>query len=162
MQETKINGIHLSLAGPEKLPLSMVLRSSPTYDGSSNFYTVSLRNDSNRNLKLPFDELSRNTVTKYRDMSTSAEFTDNRTPPPKLDGAVEQFTPGEIKTFQVVFEYPLRIATMNNGIANILFCVKWEGDWLRKSSYVNESFDWNESFELCREICIVDKTQLSR
>jgi hypothetical protein len=35
--------------------------------------------------------------------------------------------------------------------------VKWESDWLRRSAYAPGAYDWNESFELCREIRITDK-----
>jgi len=157
MSETVVNEVRLSLAGPQTLPLSIVLRDSPTYDGPRNFFTVSLKNESGKTRALPFDELRRNIVTIYRNPVTSAEIIDNRTPPPKFDGSVEALAPGQNKTFLVIFEYPASIATMNNGVAVLQFCVKWESDWLRKSAYAPGVYDWNESFELCREIRIVDE-----
>jgi hypothetical protein len=157
MSSTVINGIHLSLSGPTTLPLSVVRQDSPDYDGEAAFFTVSLKNESDQTKILPFDELRRNAVTKYRNPATAAEFVDNRTPPPKLDGSVQKLPPGKTKTFEVVFEYPARIATMKDRVAVLWFCVKWESNWLRKTAYAPGAYDWNESFELCREIRIVDK-----
>ena len=88
---------------------------------------------------------------------TGAEVVDNRTPPPKLDGAVEKLAPAETKTIEVVFEYPAGIATMKNKVAVLQFCAKWQSEWLRKAAYAPGSYDWNESFEVCSEIRIIDE-----
>lgn len=157
MSAAQVNGIRLSLAGASALPLAVTSRGSPSYDGPRNFFTVSLENVSTRRLTLPFDELRRNVVRVYRNPSTGAEITDNRTPPPKLDGSVEELAPGETKTFQVIFEYPARLATMEHGVALLHFCVKWESDWLRKSAYAASAYTWNEPFELCQEIRVLDR-----
>ena len=157
MTEIVIDGIRLSLSGPETLPLSVVLRDSPAYDGPRNFFKVSLKNESHQPRSLPFDELRRNIVLVYRNPATDAEVVDNRTPPPKLDGSVEGLTPGETKTFEVVFEYPAQIATMEKRVAVLQFCIKWETDWLRSAAYASGAYDWNESFELCNEIRLVDE-----
>lgn len=157
MSETIIKDVRVALAGPQKLPLSAALRGGPAYDGPRNFFTVSLTNESRNARTLPFDELRRNIVRIYRNPDMSTEIIDNRTPPPKLDGSVEQLAPGETKTFQVVFDYPASIATMTNHVALLRFCIKWESDWLRKSAYQPGSYDWNESFELCHEIRVIDE-----
>ena len=157
MTETMIDGIRLSLSGPETLPLSVVSRDSPAYDAPRNFFTVSFRNESDRTRSLPFDELRRNTSLVYRNPATDAEVFDNRTPPPKLDGSVEGLAPGETKTFEVVFAYPAQIATMEKRVAVLQFCVKWETDWLRGAAYAPGAYDWNPSYELCNEIRIVDE-----
>jgi len=157
MSEVVINGIQLSLAGPGVLPLSVVLRDSPAYDGPRNFFTVSMKNESGHVKTLPFDELSRNIVLVYRNPATGDEIIDNKTPPPKLDGAVEKLGPGATMEFQVVFAFPDTIAVLEEGKAALQFCVKWEDSWLRSTAYSPESFDWNESFELCREIQIVEE-----
>jgi hypothetical protein len=157
MSETVLKDVRLSLEGPRSLPLAVVLRSSPAYDGPRNFFTVSLKNESARRWRLPLDEIRRNVVLVYRNPVTGGQTIDNRTPPPKMDGSVEDLLPGEIKTFQVVFEYPASIATMKDRVAILQFCVKWDSAWLRKSTYLPDSYDWNESFELCREIQIVDQ-----
>jgi hypothetical protein len=157
MPETLIDGISLSLSGPKRLPLSVVLRSSPTYDGQRTFFEVSLKNESRHIRSLPFDELRRNVVLVYRNPATNAEIVDNRTPPPKLDGAVERLSPGATKTFQVAFEYPAGIATMEKREAALQFCVKWESDWLRHQAYAPGAFDWNASFEVCDELRVVDE-----
>lgn len=156
MSQTVVKNIRVSLAGPETLPLSLVLRDSPAYDGPRNFFTISLKNESGSKKILPFDELRRNIVLIYRNSVTAAEIIDNQSPPPKLDGSVEELVPGETKAFPVIFDYPARIATMSDRIAVLRFCVKWDSVWLRKSAYVLGAYDWNESFELCREIRIVD------
>jgi len=157
MSETVVKEIRISFTGPQTIPLSVALRDSPAYNGPRNFFTVALKNNSRNTKTLPFDELQRNTVTKYRNSVTGAEIIDNRTPPPKLDGSVVKLAPGDTKTFQVVFEYPATIASMKNGVVVLQFCVKWENDWLRKSAYAPGAYDWNESFELCREIRITDE-----
>lgn len=157
MTEIVIDGIRLSLSGPETLPLPVVLRDSPAYDGPRNFFKVSLKNESGQPRSLPFDELRRNVVLVYRNPATDAEVVDNRTPPPKLDGSVERLAPGETKTFEVVFEYPAQIATMEKRVAVLQFCVKWEADWLRSTAYAPGAYDWNASYELCNEIRIFDE-----
>ncbi len=156
MSETVINGIKLSFTGPEQLPLSVVLRDSPAYDGPCNFFTVSFTNKSGRTRKLPFDELQRNVVMRYRNPVSHAEEVDNQTPPPKMDGAVDTLVVGETKMFQVIFNYPTQIVTMKDNIAVIEFCVQWKKEWLRDQAYTEVAYDWNESYQLCRQIRIVD------
>ena len=156
MSETIINGVRVSFEGPPELPLSVVLRESPAYDAPRNFFTVLLKNVSGQVKTLPFDEIRRNTITKCRNPTTAAEIVDNSTPPPKRDGAVEELAPGETKSFQVVFEYPPEIVTMKNRLTILHYCVEWKGEWLRKAAYAAGAYDWNESFELCREIRIVE------
>jgi hypothetical protein len=157
MSEITVKQVRISFSGPETLPLPVVRRGSPKYDGPRNFFTVSLRNDSATKRTLPLPELRENVVMKYQNPATGAEIVDNETPPPDFEGAVEDLAPGETKTFQVVFEYPERIATFKDRVAVLRFCVKWESDWLRRSAYAPGAYDWNESFELCREIRITDK-----
>jgi len=157
MSELVIKGIRLSLAGAQTLPLSVMRRDTPAYDGPRTFFTVSLKNESDGTRILPLDELRRNVVLVYRNPSTGAEVVDNRTPPPKRDGSVEALAKGEAKTFQVVFAYPQTIAVMRDHVAVLQFCVKWVGSWLRASTYAPGAYDWNESFELCREIRILDE-----
>lgn len=154
MSETLRNEVRISFSGPQELPIGTVLRSSPKYHGPSNFFTVTLKNESSKPKKLPFPEIERNTITIYRNPATGAESIDNRTPPPEMDGAVAEFAPGESKSYQVVFEYPADIATRANRVALLHFCVKWDAGWLRGSAYAPGAFDWNESFELCRELRI--------
>lgn len=157
MSQTVVKDIRLSLTGPQTLPLAIALRDSPAYDAQRNFFTVSMRNESGAPRTLPFDELRRNIVLVYRNPATAAEVVDNRSPPPKLDGSVEKLAPGETKTFEVIFDYPSSIATMKDHVAVLQFCVKWESGWLRKSAYAPNAYNWNESFELCREIRIVEE-----
>ena len=157
MSELVVDGIRLALAGPDSLPLAAVRRGSPSYDPERGFFTVSLKNESGRRRILPFDELRRSVVLVYRNPSTGQEIIDNRTPPPKRDGAVEGMSPGETKTFQVVFDYPESIATFHDHVARLRFCVRWENRWLRAATYAPGAYDWNESFEVCREVGIVDQ-----
>lgn len=155
--EVVLKGVRLSLTGPETLPLPVVLRNSPAYDAPRNFFTVSIKNESASMRTLALDELRRSLVLVYRNPATAAEKTDNRTSPPKLGSSVEKLAPGETKSFQVVFEYPADIARMKDHVTLLRFCVKWESAWLRKSAYAPGAYDWNESFELCREIRILEQ-----
>jgi hypothetical protein len=155
MSETVRNQVRISFTGPQELPLGVVLRSSPAYHGPSNFFTITMKNESNHSRTLPFPEIQRNTITIYRNPATGAESIDNRTPPPRMDGAVEVLAPGESKSYQLVFAYPAQIATRKDRVAVLQFCAKWEADWLRRTAYAPGSFDWNESFTLCRELRIV-------
>lgn len=157
MSEIVTKNVRISFTGPEALPLPVVLRDSPAYDGPRTFFTVTLKNESGRKTNLPFDELRRNIVLIYRNPATRAEIIDNRSPPPKLDGSVEELAPGESKKFQVIFDYPAEIATMKDRVALLRFCVKWDNGWLRKAAYAAGAYDWNESFELCNEIRIVEE-----
>jgi hypothetical protein len=157
MSTTVIKGIRLTLSGPTILQLSVVRRGSPDYNAEATFFTVSLKNESDGPKTLPFDELRRNVALKYRNPVTASEILDNRTPPPKLDGSVQKLLPGKTEKFEVVFDYPAAIAPMKDGVAVLWFCVNWKSDWLRKSAYVDGAYDWNESFELCREVRIKDK-----
>ena len=157
MSDQVVNGVRLSLAGPQTLPLAVVRRGSPTFDNARAFFTVSMTNESGGRKTLPFDELRRGVVLVYRNPSTGAELVDNRTPPPKRDGSVEALPPGGTKTFQVVFDYPASIATFKDHVAALQFCVKWESKWLRTETYRPGSYDWNESYEVCHEIHIVDE-----
>lgn len=154
MSEILAKEVRLSFTGPQTLPLPVVLRDSPAYDAPRNFFTVTLKNESSKQQTIPFDELQRNTITKYRNPDTGAEIVNNRTPPPKQDGAVLVLAPGETKSFQVVFEYPAKLQDLKNKVAELSFCVKWESSWLRKQAYAPDAYNWNESFELCREIRI--------
>lgn len=157
MSELVVEGVRLTLTGPETLPLAAVHPDSPAYDPSRAFFTVALRNESRRRRILPFDELRRNVVLVYRDRSTGAEFVDNRTPPPRRNGAVEELPVGGDKSFQVVFAYPETIARLEDGAAALQFCVRWDRDWLRADEYAPGAYDWNETFELCRELRVVDE-----
>ena len=157
MSETVLQDVVVSLSGPPSLPLAVVTRGDPASDPGQNFFTVSLKNESAKSKRLPLPEISRHCVTKYRNPETGVEIVDNRTPPPRLNGAVETLAPGESKHFQVVFEYPARIATRKATVEILQFCVAWNHDWLRKSAYAPGSYDWNESFEVCREIRIVSE-----
>ncbi len=156
MSELEINGIQLSLIGPRTLPLSAVQPGNPNYDAQKGFFTISMKNGSDSDKQIPFDEISRNTVMIYRNPATEKEILDNRVPPPKEEGIVEKFSPGEIKSYQVVFAYPESLAQYENKVAQLQFCVKWDNKWLRVSTYPSNAFDWNESFELCRNIEITD------
>lgn len=155
--EMLVDEMRITLGGPKTLPLSVTLRGSPSYDGQRNFFTVSFKNESKRTRRIPFEELRRNVITKYLNPATGAELVHNRTPPPKRNGSVEEFAPGEIKTFQVVFEYPTSIASMKDREAVIRFCIKWESQWLRKAAYADDAFDWNGSYELSEEIRILEE-----
>ena len=157
MSEKVIKQIRLSFTGPESLPLAVVRRESPDYDGPRSYFTVSLKNESDGPVSLPLDELKRNVVMVYRNPATGREKVDNRTPPPKMDGAVESLQAGKTTSFQVVFEYPADLATTKNRVAELEFCVKWKKEWLRDSAYAPRAYNWNESYELCRQIRIVDE-----
>lgn len=157
MSEIVLQDVRVTLSGPESLPLPVVTRGNPAYDGPRNFFTVSFKNESGQTKKLPLPEISRGSVARYRNPDTGAEFVDNRTSPPRFDGAVEALAPGETKNFQIIFEYPPKIAARRNGAAVIQFCAVWNRDWLRKNAYPAKAYDWNESFDLCREVRIVDE-----
>lgn len=154
MSDLLIDGIRVSFSGPQSLPLAVVTRGNPAYDGPRSYFTLTLKNESDRPRSLPFDEISRNTVRVYGNPATRAQVVDNRAPPPKLDGEVEPLAPGGAKSFQIVFAYPAGIATMNQGVADLRFCAKWEAAWLRSTSYQAGSYDWNASFQLCRNLRI--------
>jgi hypothetical protein len=157
MSEAVVQDVVVSLAAPQSLPLAVVRRGTPAFDPEQTFFTVLVSNKSDKPKRLPFSEISRNVATKYRNPETGAEVVNNRTPPPRLDGAVETLAPGASKQFQVVFEYPDGIATRQASVEPIQFCVQWNRDWLRQATYTPGSYDWNESFEVCREIRIVNE-----
>lgn len=157
MSETIVKEMKVSLTGPQTLPLSVVRRGSPSYDPERNFFTITLENQSSETRTMPFDEIGQNVVLIYRNPQTKRGFTDNRTPPPDPEPPVEKIGPGVTRSFQVVFDYPGSIAKMEKGVAVLQFCVKWQSEWLRKSAYAPSAYDWNESFELCREIRITDE-----
>ena len=157
MSEIVVQDVRVTFSGPSSLPLPVVTRGNPAYDAPRNFFTVSLKNESDKTKKLPLPEITQGCITKYRNPDTGAEFVDNRTPPPRLDGAVEALAPGQTKSFQVVFEYQPQIAERKNGGAVIQFCAVWNRDWLRKAAYTAGAYNWNESFELCREVQILDE-----
>ena len=154
MSDQLIDGIRVSFSGPELLPLAVVTRGNPAYDGPRNFFTVAIKNESDRERRLPFDEIRRNIVLVYGNPATRAQEVDNRTPPPRATGTVEALPPGAARSFQVVFAYPASIATMAQGVALLRFCIKWESGWLRSATYPAGAYDWNPSFQLCRDLRI--------
>lgn len=154
MSETVIDGIRISFAGPDQLPFKVVSRDSPAYDAPRNFFTVTMKNESPASRKLPFDELRRTIVLVYGNPDTKEQEVDNESPPPRRVGLVEKLPPGEQRQFQVVFAYPARIATLKNGSVRLRFCVRWEAAWLRVASYTADTCDWNQSFQLCRDLQI--------
>jgi len=154
MSETVIDGIRISFTGPDQLPLEVVSRDSPAYDAPRNFFTVTMKNESERSRKLPFDELRRTTVLVYGNPDTKAQEVDNESPPPRRVGLVETLPAGEQRAFQVVFAYPARIAPLKDGAVRLRFCVRWEAAWLRAASYTADAYDWNHSFQLCRDLQI--------
>lgn len=155
MSDTVIDGIRISFSGPDRLPLSVVSRASPSYDAPRNFFTVTLKNESPTSRKLPFDELKRTIVLVYGNPETKQQEIDNKSPPPRRVGIVETVPPGEQREFQVLFEYPAQIAPLKDGSVQLRFCVRWESAWLRSASYPADSYDWNPSFQLCRDLQIV-------
>ena len=155
MSETVIDGIRISFSGPDRLPLSVVSRESPNYDAPRNFFTVTLKNESPQGRKLPLDELRRAIVLMYGNPETKAQEVDNKSPPPRRAGIVETLAPGEQRAFQVIFAYPARIAPLKDGSVLLRFCVRWESTWLRAASYTTGAYDWNPSFQLCRDLQIV-------
>lgn len=157
MSEIVIDGIRLRLAGPDRLPLSVVDPASESYDREQAFFELSFTNESTSGRTLPFDELSRNTSALYRNPASGHESFDNRTPPPRMDGSVESIAPNQTKMFQVVFDYPEELAPVENGVALVQFCVKWEESWLRAAAYQPNAYDWNHSYELCANILIIDQ-----
>lgn len=157
MSDTVIDGIRISFAGPSRLPLSVVSRKSPQYDAKRTFFTVTLKNESPDTHKLPFDELRRTIVLVYGNPETKEQEVDNHSPPPRRVGLVETVPPGEQREFQVVFEYPARIAPLKDGGVHLRFCVRWESAWLRAATYTTERYDWNPSFQLCRDVHVVDE-----
>ena len=70
---------------------------------------------------------------------------------------VETLAPGASKEFQVVSDYRDSIAAKKENVAIVQFCVSWNREWLRKSTYLRYAYDWNESFELCREVRVVSE-----
>ncbi len=155
MSDTVIDGIRISFSGPDSLPLGVVLRGSPAYDAPRNFFTVTLRNESPSSRNLPLDELKRSIVLVYGNPETKEQEIDNKSPPPRRVGIVEMLPPGEQRQFQVIFAYPANIAPIKNGVANLRFCVRWESTWLRAATYPTDSYDWNPTFQLCRDLKIV-------
>jgi hypothetical protein len=157
MSTAVVGGIQITLTGPESLPQSAVRPASPTYNPTRGTFTVVLKNETSARKVLPFDEISRNIALVYRNPSTRAELVDNHPPPPKRNGAVEAFAAGASRSFDVIFTYPESIATMKDHIAVLSFCIKWESNWLRAEYYRPKSYDWNESFEVCRQIRVLDE-----
>lgn len=155
MSEIIVKGMKVTLNGPEQFMLSQVHPDSLAYDLAAKLYTVSFSNVANEDKRLPFDEISRNIGAVYRDPVSNAELSHHHPPPPKDDGATEIFSPGGTQSFRVNFEYPESIVAMKDGRALLQFCLKWEGSWLRAAAYKPDSFDWNESFELCQEVIIL-------
>jgi hypothetical protein len=150
-----IDGIRVSFSGPQSLPLAVVTRGDPAFDGSRSLFTVTLHNESDRERRLPLDELGRSIVRVYGNPATRAESIDNRTAPPRAVGIVEVLPPGATRDVQVPFAYPASIATLEHGVAQLRFCVRWESGWLRSASYPSGAVDWNPSFELCGDVRIV-------
>jgi hypothetical protein len=150
-----IDGIRVTFSGPRSLPLAVVTRGDPAFDGSRSIFTVTLRNESDRERRVPLDELRRSLVRVYVNPATRAESIDNRGAPPRAAGIVEALPPGATRDVQVPFAYPVSIATMEHGVAQLRFCVRWESGWLRSASYPSGTIDWNPSFELCEDVRIV-------
>jgi hypothetical protein len=150
-----LDGIRVTLSGPRSLPLAVVTRGDPAFDASRGMFTLTLHNESDRERRLPIDELRRSLVRVYGNPATRAESIDNRSAPPRAVGIVEALPRGATRDIQVPFAYPASIATMEHGAAQLRFCVRWESGWLRTASYPSDAVDWNPSFELCADLRIV-------
>ena len=155
MAEIIVNGMKITLSGSGEFKLSQIHPDSLAYDLGAKLYSVTFSNVSDEDKILPFDELSRTIGFIYRNPVSDEELFDLHPPPPKDDGAVERFSPGSSKSFNLNFEYPESIVTMKDGKAALQFCLKWEDSWLRAAAYKPDSFNWNESFELCQDVIIV-------
>lgn len=156
MSEKTINGISVNISGPQSLPISIASDKSPKHVPSKTFFTITVKNETDSNVVIPFDEISRNRIRIYRNPETGAEYINNRTPPPRAEGIVADFSPNESKSFQAVFDFPEAIAKFTDKKTTIQFCVQWEKKRLRSATYTENSFDWNEDFEICQEIVIID------
>jgi len=157
MSSIEKDGVSLTLTGPDALPLAVANRMGSEYNMERCLFQLAVKNVSDTVKNMPYDELKGGTIQVYRRIQDKKEIIDNRTKPPKKKGIVDRFLPGEEKSHSVLFEYQPAIAKYEHNIAKIQFCVKWDAGWLRASSYDSGAVDWNESFELCREIRIIDE-----
>lgn len=152
--EVEIDGITVTLTGPEVLPLGVVVRGDPAWDASRALHTVTLKNVSARARTVPLDELQRAIVRVYADPTTGEQVIDAVSAPPRREARVTTLQPGEPRDLQVVFDPPATRVTKGR-TSNLDFCVRWDAAWLRVESHPTPP-DWNHTFELCRSLQIVE------
>ncbi len=156
MSEVQVDSMRISLTGPASLERSVIERTSPSYDGQQALFKVTITNASGDFRRLPFDELARHVVRVYRHPATKAEWIDNRTPPPKMNGAVIALAPGASRGFPLLFEFPSRLLEQDAKTQQVQFCARWDSTWLREAAYAPQAFDWNQGFEVCTDLRLVD------
>jgi hypothetical protein len=154
MDINNLAGIQLSLTAPDPLRAAAVQPGSPGFDMSQTIFRVTLRNVSTQPITLPFDEIRRNVVRVYTNLETNVVHTDNRTPPPTRKGLVETLAPGQGREITVQFHYPDMLVTDPSKEIKLRFCVQWRREWLRSQYYQAGSYQWNESFDVCKDIRI--------
>jgi hypothetical protein len=154
MDINNLAGIQLTITAPDHLRAAAVQQGSPEFDMNQTIFRVTLRNVSTQPITLPFDEIRRNVVRVYTNLATSVVHTDNRIPPPTRKGLVETLAPGQSREITVQFHYPDMLVSSTDKELKLRFCVQWRREWLRSQYYQPGSYQWNEPFDVCKDIRI--------
>jgi hypothetical protein len=150
-----LTGLQLTLTAPAQVRAAVLRPDDPAFDMDQTLFRLTLKNVGPQPITLPFQEIRRNVVRVYTDLATGAVHTDNRTPPPTRKGIVDTLAPDESREIVVQFQYLAMLDSGRKGPFDILFCVRWRPEWLRSQYYQPASYQWNEAFDVCTNLRIV-------
>jgi hypothetical protein len=156
VSDIDVAGIQLSLTGPEQLRAAAVRLDSPTYDMNQTFFRLIMRNAGGHPITMPLAEIRRNVMRVYTNLETGRSEMLDEPLPPIPQGLVETIAPGESREITVQFIYPEALVERPRKVLDIRFCVRWRPEWLRSQYYEPGSYQWNEPFDVCTDVTIVD------
>jgi hypothetical protein len=154
MQQTTIDGTKIELNAPAAISEAAIRPGSPAHDARAAAVTVTFRNESERPLSAPLEEIGNGLVLVYT-VEGREPLIDNEIPPPPQDGSVITLAPGASYVVRLSFGYPqpLLPARIREPVM-VRFCVRWREEWLRTNNYAPGAIQWNKSFDVCANVRI--------
>lgn len=145
-------GIALDLA--TDVEVARIDRGSALYDLDAGRLNMVFTNRGVAPLTFPAEAIMRRVVRTYRDTQTRAVQSFNKGGPPASEAELMELAPGESWTYGVGLELPGQLLQRDVKVVTVQVCVTWDKASLDAGLYPAGSYDWAESFSVCRDVVL--------
>jgi hypothetical protein len=135
-----------------EVEIARIQPASPFYDLNQGRLDIVFTNRGSTPLAFPADAIMRRVIRSYQDKRTQVLQTFNRGGPPKANAELTVLAPGESWRYGVRLELPDRLLATDEKAITVQVCVTWDKAELDVGLYPAGSYDWAETFSLCREV----------
>jgi hypothetical protein len=147
-------GIEVTLSTAASPTLAQVDPASPAYDPVAVPVDLVFANRGSSGVSFPGEGVTRRVVRTYQNLETRAVQTFVVNEPPVATADLVQLAPGETWTYRLGFELPTEILTNTGRAWPIRICVAWDKAELDLTLFPDGSYDWAESFKVCKDIVL--------